>query len=158
MYTPPAPLSSAVEQRRGGNTIKIAPARALILLLLEKQPPLTIDVEKLREALEQAEKDGTPSATLKRGLDKLEYAERRQAAARLQVLADMLNTFVEQPLLEVDLTEFELALIESEEKGVEEKVLLKAGARRLEAASERRRPRAGPVLKLSPVAPRPRPP
>ena len=36
MYTPPAPLSSAVEQRRGGNTIKIAPARALILLLLEK--------------------------------------------------------------------------------------------------------------------------
>ena len=109
---------------------------------LLKATPLTIDLEELQDALTAAEQANVPAFELKKGIAKLEYAERVQTAARIKKLAAEVQAILFMDDLDVDVEKLLEAIEFAEGKpGVPEGLIEKAEAKlqSAEDAQERRR-------------------
>ena len=106
---------------------------AAMLDALQKMPPATIDCDLLRKYLEEAEASGADHTLLQRGLIKLEYAERVQAAARVKALTEQVDGLLSVPDLDLDVEKLLQLLRKAEDAGVPDAVLDR-GQEKLDAA------------------------
>ena len=72
------------------------------LQYIMKMPPLTIDCKELQATLEKAEDEGADALMLKKGITKLEYAERVQMAARVKAITKEITELLDVPNLDLD--------------------------------------------------------
>lgn len=131
-----------------------------VLRRLLKATPLTVDLDELALALKNAEAAKVPAFELKKGIAKMEYAERVQTAARIKAFAAEVEVLLTLDDLDVDVEKL-LEMIEfAEDKpGVPEGLIAKAEAKlqSAEEAQERRRQeiRAAATAKITALCNKP---
>jgi hypothetical protein len=146
--------------RGGARRAPVLDSPLEVLRSLLKATPLTVDLDELAVALKNAEVAKVPAFELKKGIAKMEYAERVQTAARIKAFAAEVEVVIHLDDLDVDVEKL-LEMIEfAEDKpGVPEGLIAKAEAKlqSAEEAQERRRQeiRAAATAKISGLCKKP---
>ena len=105
------------------------------LEFIMRKPPLQIDLGELHKVLTEAEAEGVDASLLKKGLAKIDYAERVQHAARMKEISKEIEGFLkEEDPLKVDVASL-LAAVEFAigKSGISEDLISRAEAKLQEA-------------------------